>query len=506
MKKTLLFPVFLLLMLLTPPTLLAQSGISYLNSDLSIQAGKLGEKQAFTKEKRLLAGFTRNTDPVLDSILMDILSNYRQNLGVKGLAAAIVFPDGSNWSGQSGYSSIENGDTSFLNPDMRFGIGSVTKSLTAACMMTLAEDGLLSLEDTLGQWLPAYDQVDPGITIRQLLNHTSGIYNYTDNSEFADDVNANLAKVWDPEEVLTDYLEAPYFPPGQNWAYSNSNYLLAGLIIEEATGNDYHLAVKERLLDPLGLESVKLFPQEEPGPIAHLYIDLFGTGTTIDVVALGLPLEALFSAAWAAGGYYSTPTEMASFVKALYGGDLLSQSSLDEMQTLVPYPTFLDGYGLGTMYDAFMDKTGWGHGGDIAYSSAVFYIPELDIGLAVHCHDSKIASTSLNPVFRALGQAYCDYQEAVAVNTPGLPEADVRLFPNPTSDNIQIELKLETPSSVEFNLWNVKGQVLPWREVRSLSGGSHLMELPLPNLPNGQYYLKINIGTQTLTKEVLIYR
>jgi D-alanyl-D-alanine carboxypeptidase len=506
MKKTLLFPVFLLLMLLTPPTLLAQSGISYLNSDFSLQAGKLGKKQAFTKENRLLAGSTRNTDPVLDSILMDILGNYRQNLGVKGLAAAIAFPDGSSWSGENGYSSIENGDTSFLNPDMRFGIGSVTKMLTAACMMTLVEDGLLSLEDTLGQWLPAYDQVDPGITIRQLLNHTSGIYNYTANTEFADEVNANLGKVWEPEEVLTDYLEAPYFSPGQNWAYSNSNYLLAGLIIEEATGTDYHLAVKERLLDPLGLESVKLFPQEEPGPIAHLYIDLFGTGTTIDVVALGLPLEALFSAAWAAGGYYSTPTEMASFVKALYGGDLLSQSSLDEMQTLVPYPAFLDGYGLGTMFDEFMDKTGWGHGGDIAYSSAVFYIPELDIGLAVHCHDSEIGSSSLNPVFRALAQAYCDYQEAVAVNTPGLPEADVRLFPNPTSDNIQIELKLETPSSIAFNLWNLKGQILPWREFRNLNEGSHLVELPLPNLPNGQYFLQINIGTQTLTKEVLLYR
>jgi D-alanyl-D-alanine carboxypeptidase len=99
---------------------------------------------------------------------------------------------------------------------MLFAIGSVTKNFVATLVLSLAEEGVLSLDDPVSKWLPTYDHIDGNITIRQLLNHTSGVYNYFENQKIWDDLIADRTKYFTPEEVL-EYLKEPYFEAGEGW-------------------------------------------------------------------------------------------------------------------------------------------------------------------------------------------------------------------------------------------------------------------------------------------------
>lgn len=112
---------------------------------------------------------------------------------------------------------------------MLFSIGSITKNFVAALTLQMAEQGTLSLEDKLSAWLPAYPYIDSTIIIRQLLNHTSGIYRFWENDSLWNALKKDRNRIWTPEEVL-GYIKEPHFAAGKSWRYSNTNYLLMGII------------------------------------------------------------------------------------------------------------------------------------------------------------------------------------------------------------------------------------------------------------------------------------
>ena len=187
---------------------------------------------------------------------------------VPGATIAITSPLG-NWSEASGVANIEN-DTP-LKPDDRFQIGSVTKTFTATTVLKLAEAGKLTLEDTLTDWLPQEVTADipnsDEITIRQLLNHTSGIAEYDNILLQQALTNPNIfLNDWQPEEIveLIDGVE-PFFAPGESWQYSNTNFILEGLIVEAATDNNIADEIRTRILEPLNLENT-FFAEEEEIP------------------------------------------------------------------------------------------------------------------------------------------------------------------------------------------------------------------------------------------------
>ena len=122
----------------------------------------------------IAVGYAQTISPVLDSILNKRLRDQRNSLGVKGLSAAVTFPDGSVWSGGAGVSSLAPLDS--ITKDHAFNIGSVTKTITSACILQMADDSLLQLDDKISEWLPPFNFIDSNITIRQLLRHQSGIY------------------------------------------------------------------------------------------------------------------------------------------------------------------------------------------------------------------------------------------------------------------------------------------------------------------------------------------
>jgi len=158
---------------------------------------------------------------------------------------------------------------------MLFAIGSITKNFVAALTLQLVEEGVLSLDAPFSKWLPAYPHVDSTATLRQLLNHTSGIYMFWSNQKIWDDLKRDRTKVWTPEEVLS-YIKEPSFAPGEGWRYSNTNYLLLAMIIEKATASKLSTEFKQRFWQPLGITNAYLSIQEDiPDSQAHVFGDNF---------------------------------------------------------------------------------------------------------------------------------------------------------------------------------------------------------------------------------------
>ena len=122
------------------------------------------------------------------------------------------------------------------------GIGSNTKTFTATMMLKLSEQGIVSLDDSLHHWLPGFNNIDSNITIKQLLRHNTGIADFWTPS-WVNIIFANPDSIWTPEDVL-NFVGPPLFPAGTNVSYSNTNFTLAGMIIEAATGQNYHMLVK----------------------------------------------------------------------------------------------------------------------------------------------------------------------------------------------------------------------------------------------------------------------
>jgi D-alanyl-D-alanine carboxypeptidase len=296
-----------------------------------------------------------------------------------GVSAAVILPGQTAWTGVSGVSY----DTVRISPDMIFGIGSTTKNLTASLVLKLAEEGILSLDDSLHEWLPTYDNIDSTITIRQLLNHSSGISDYIfDNPDFYSMVLSDLKKYWTPEELLTNMVGAPLFSPGTDSRYSNTNYILLGMIIREATGARVSEELRSRFLDPLDLNNTFLPPEEAViGIIAHPWMNKQDFSFIQDTAYLSLM--------WTSGAIFSTAKNIAQWARALFGGDVLDQAHIYQMVTFEPSfipgaPSVVTGYGLGAMRFNILGKELWGHtGASRGYLSLVAYQPEDSITISV---------------------------------------------------------------------------------------------------------------------------
>ena len=241
---------------------------------------------------------------------------------VKGFNAAMLLPDGSLWKRASG--RAEDIPVAVpLSTEHLMGMGSISKSFVAATLLLLAEDGLVDLDDSIGQHLDPYPNVPGHATIRQTLSHRSGINDYLNENEATVEAwFGNPDSLWVTDTLLNNFVLEPNFPVDTDWSYSNTNYLLAARIIENVTGQPWHQVVRQRLLDPLGLTHTFVYPWETPGnqPFSHVWADLDGNGTVEDLQGLGVPMAGLFSLAGGAGCLITTPEDLVRFSERLYGG------------------------------------------------------------------------------------------------------------------------------------------------------------------------------------------
>jgi len=245
----------------------------------------------------------------------------------------------------------------------RVRVGSLTKTFVATVVLQLAAEHLLSISDTVSRWLPGLVPGGAGITIRELLQHTSGIYSYTNDPGFLQALFSDPTRVWRPAELVRIAVaHPPVFPPGTSLAYSNTDYVLLGMIIQAATGHPVGQQLQARIFTPLGLRDTYL-PYANPHlrtPYAHGYL-LGQPGAT------GPADATVFSPSWAgaAGGIVSTAADLARFYTALLSGKLLPAAQLQQMMTTIPIPMGQGvGYGLGVESVPLPCGTAWGHTGD----------------------------------------------------------------------------------------------------------------------------------------------
>lgn len=446
---------------------------------------------------------SQTLNPQLESALNQTLKNMRMTLGVKSLGAALQFPDDVVWSGANGVSSVVPFDT--VTTDYTYALGSITKTMTAACILQLADAGLLSLNDSLSKWqLDTLPFVNPNITVRQLLRHQSGLYDVITDQQYGFDTQIKKDSAWELVDVLSTYLHAPLAQPGSGFSYCNTNYLLLGLIIKNVTGHYYHEEYRDRFINPLALSTMVL-PYIDPLPtlIAHPWVDLTGDLVSDDAIDFFAQWQSFFTTAGPAGGYMSTPADVARWLKVYMSGSLLSPAIMAEAKVTVSSATLPAGtkYGLGLMERKFAGLTGFGHGGDIIYSSIGYYFPAKNISIAVMNNDSKQNSWTLAPVITALLNTYLQFENASAVHDP-LAANLINSYPNPFTDHLVISLQNQAGAdNIQWVLTNVMGETVAQNEILNLPEGEQ--EIPVNNLeqlPSGVYFLSTQVdGKQAET-------
>jgi len=227
-------------------------------------------------------GISMGVEPELATALQTALDESREAAGIIGVTMAVITPEQGIWLGASGVSDSRTGTP--MAPENLLLIGSITKTFVSALILQLAEEGKLTLEDSIEQWFPGLVPNGENITIHQLLNHTSGIFDFLSHEDYYMLVGSDLNKIWDPKEIVAlATSKEPYFEPGAGFMYSNTNYILLGMIVESATGSTLANELRSRLLEPLKLEHTYLAGYEDvPGGTPHGYWDFTGDGNLDD--------------------------------------------------------------------------------------------------------------------------------------------------------------------------------------------------------------------------------
>ncbi|WP_205624253.1 serine hydrolase domain-containing protein [Amycolatopsis vancoresmycina] len=279
--------------------------------------------------------------------------------GVPG-AAAVVQDGHRTQVTRSGVGDVATGKPFPRNGSFR--AGSVTKTFVATVVLQLVAEGRVRLDAPVARYLPGL-LPDERITVRQLLQHTSGLYNYTDDLDRSDP-EALRHRGAEPAELVAMALKHPaLFPPGTNWSYSNTNYIVAGMIVEKVTGHALAAEIAHRITRPLGLHDTYLpgrGDEKLPSPHAVGYLPF--AGKLVDFSDFDATI------AGAAGGLVSTPADLDRFYGALLGGRLLRPAELAEMRRTVPAPGLgIPGarYGLGLGSIPVSCGVVWGHEGGI---------------------------------------------------------------------------------------------------------------------------------------------
>ncbi|MGB3772680.1 MAG: serine hydrolase domain-containing protein [Rhodococcus sp. (in: high G+C Gram-positive bacteria)] len=330
----------------------------------------------------------------MDAVVDAVATESRQ----VGMVVLIETPEGRY---ENAWGSVRSDSAEPPDLDTKVRVGSNTKTWTGTVILQLVEEGKLSVDDPVSEYRPDVPNGE-NITIGQLLDMRSGLYNYSETAELNAALDNEPTRVWTPEELLEmAFANAPYFAPGEGYHYSNTNTVLLGLIAEQLDGKPLQQAFQDRLFGPLGLTDTS-FPATTDSSIPDPHSDGFMYGTNLETLGEGnasLPPERLAaiaagteqprnttvdnpSWAWSAGQGISTASEMATWVKALVTGELLSPATqtlrMDSVQSTDGPGSAGYGYGIAQMGPLY------GHIGEIpGYNAFMGYDPDSDVTVVV---------------------------------------------------------------------------------------------------------------------------
>ncbi|MCX6225491.1 MAG: serine hydrolase, partial [Bacteroidia bacterium] len=332
-------------------------------------------------------------DPVWANRFQTVLDSVGLATGIKGASLAVLAPGQGLFTAVSGISS----EGVPITRDMRFGIGSNTKAFVAVMLLKLQELGLLSLDDHLYQWLPKYPNVDSTITIRQMLSHQSGIFNFAEASNLMTQILDDTLRFWTPQEVLATIVD-PYFSPGASYHYSNTNFSLGAMVIEAVTGKSWIQNLHDIIFDPLHMTSTFAGAYEPyNGPVAREWWYNIGE-------VKNSPMTSEYSYFHGSGAMLSTAQEMVEWYRALFNGEVISRESLLEF-TDFESTTFC---GLGIKKTIYKDHLTYCHKGQMmGYSSGVYYDTQTKATMCLLINDTYTAfDIRINPLLNTFINEY----------------------------------------------------------------------------------------------------
>ena len=342
-------------------------------------------------------------------------------VGAPGLAAAVELSDGSVWYGATG---VLWPDGPAVTPDTPFAWGSITKTFVAALALRLASQGGLDLDATLDTWFPDYPQARR-ITLRMLLAHRSGIFDYFQHPDYPARVFDHPRHAWTPDEVLS--LTGPRTnAPGKAFSYSNTNYVLLGLVLEQVTGKPLADQVHDELLAPLGLDETVF--QQAGRPVGLVgakgfWKDRTGFREWSDGTDFR-PTTSAATVAWAAGAMEGSVRDLLDWEMSLYEGGVLTPDALGQMLAFDPK----SGYGLGARTQTLAQRQGYGHGGSLrGFVSVMYRLPVEDVDVVVL---ANVGFADLDRVATRLARA--------AINALATPAPSVSV-PPPSADVLELQ-------------------------------------------------------------------
>ncbi len=354
------------------------------------------------------------------------LAELRKKYSAPGVSVTIIWPDGRRWSGVSGWANLRNRVP--VSGGTAFAIGSVTKTFMAALILDLAEERRISLDDRVRRWLPTA-RVSWAVTIRQMLDHTSGLYDYFSNPTIDAALLADKRRVWSPARALS-YMRAPYFAAGTDWHYSNSNYVLLGQVVQRVTGRSVAAELRRRFVDRLGLTRTFMQGVEaRRGTVATAYVQR-GWGTSLRWVNQSdgtpiAPFTSVTTAAGNAGAVAASSRDLAVWARALYGGTILEPASLAAMED-VSHSISVGAtrrYGLGFMEEWLGGRRTFGHSGRLIGSrSSIRYLPDYGFTIAVVTNQDRYSPDSIGTPLMNIAIA----------SLPSIPPPSPAPSPSPT--------------------------------------------------------------------------
>ncbi len=339
-------------------------------------------------------------------VLHSTLIRWRTKADIPAVVLGVAHPGGS-WQGADG--TLERGGSAQVTADAPFRIASITKVFVAVVALQLVEEGHLGLDDPVSSHLNGYT-LQP-VTIRQLLNHTSGIPDYTLATGFNKGLLEHRDRRWTAAQVLALVQgKEPQFPAGTGYAYSNTDYILLGEVINSVTGTSWAHQVRRRILDPLQLRGTYVAGSEPPGkPVVPGYFDADNDGH-VENIETGRPWTALETSEGPAGAIVSTVPDLLRFGDALFRGRLLEDDTLQQMVADGPFHPRFTNYGLGVeILRPDYRTTIWGHGGFVpGFKSALWYVPSRDAVIVVLTNDTRANPSDLAELVMRTLPAHAD--------------------------------------------------------------------------------------------------
>lgn len=427
--------------------------------------------------------------------LNEVFAQCRLDESMKGAAASVVFSDGSVWTAAEG-----NHGTLPLSTDYLYDIGSNTKTMISAIILLLQEEGALALDDSLYAYINPVQNVPYGITLKQLLLHTSGVFSYTEHPNFAPQINTNETQFWHPDSILTQFLNPPHFAPGATFRYSNTGYLLLGKVIEAVENQPLNQVLRTRLFNPMGL--------------TNIYLDQYDAYTQVKTGAwlnpnlyYGDNFISFMSSAWAAGGVVTAPAEFALYAHQLYRGDVLSPASmaaLTDDETRISVNSY---YGLGVIRTEYNGRTYLGHGGTTLQNSEMEYSLDSDFSLAIMNLDQGFTDETSRMKFKMIDlleyieEVHDSVANPLSVGESLALQVEFNAYPNPSRGSMRVEVTDREVHDLQLEIYDLSG-----RRVYAQRLDNGAVVLTADQLGRGVFVARLSDGQGRMETKQLIFQ